>query len=409
MRAGLARGGGEEKDFELVYAPFVVTGDDEASMAASAAVARERIAFYASTPSYRGVLELHGWGDLQPALNTLARQGKWREMGGLIDDGMLAAFAVVAPLDELPAAYARWIGGLADRTSFTPPDGLDARRGRRPGRGGAGGRRRDCRSRERTNRDVRVTAARPPVVVRREGDVALIVLDRPEVRNAIDVETAAAICAAVTDCQDAAVIVLTGTDPAFCAGLNLRSLGTDQLTDLPPFNAAVAASRVPVIAAVNGQAVTGGFELALMADFIVASERAAFADTHLRVGVYPGPVLVDLPRRVGPAWAREMSLTGNFVDAATALRIGIANHVVPHEELLPTAMRLAASIAEADRDMVAAMREDWDATSGAPVREARRMHQENARLAGYAGQATADGIAARRDAVLDRSRAQRQR
>ena len=252
-----------------------------------------------------------------------------------------------------------------------------------------------------------MTGSGPPVVVTRDGDVALITLDRPQVRNAIDVEAAAGICGAVTGCQDAAVIVLTGTDPGFCAGLNLRSLGTDQLTDLPPFVAAVAASRVPVIAAVNGPAVTGGFELALAADFIVASERASFADTHLRVGVYPGPVLVDLPRRVGMAWAREMSLTGNFVDAATALRIGIANHVVPHEELLPTAIRLAASIAEADRDMVAAMRDDWDATSGIPVREARRLHLDNARDAGYAGRATAEGIAARRGAVLDRSRAQR--
>lgn len=253
-----------------------------------------------------------------------------------------------------------------------------------------------------------MTAPGPPVVTTRDGGVALITLDRPRVRNAVDVEMAAAICSAVGDCQDAAVIVLTGTDPAFCAGLNLRSLGTGQLTDLPPFNAAVAGSRVPVIAAVNGPAVTGGFELALMADFIVASERAAFADTHLRVGVYPGPVLVDLPRRVGMAWAREISLTGNFVDAATALRIGLANHVVPHDELLPYAMRLAAAIAEADRDMVAAMRDDWDATSGIPVREARRLHLDNARDAGYAGRATAEGIAARRGAVLDRSRAQRQ-
>jgi probable F420-dependent oxidoreductase len=127
VRAGLARGGGDaEKEFELAYTPFVVTGADEESMAASAAVARERIAFYASTASYRGVLELHGWGDLQTSLNALARQGEWREMGGLIDDGMLGAFAVVAPLDELPAAYARWVGGLADRTGFTPPDGVDA-------------------------------------------------------------------------------------------------------------------------------------------------------------------------------------------------------------------------------------------------------------------------------------------
>jgi probable F420-dependent oxidoreductase len=125
VRVGLARGGRAGKDFDLVYAPFVVTGSDAESMAASAAVARERIAFYAATPSYRGVLELHGWGDLQTSLNALARQGKWQEMGGLIDDEVLGEFAVVAPLGELPAAYARWVGGLADRTSFTPPETMD--------------------------------------------------------------------------------------------------------------------------------------------------------------------------------------------------------------------------------------------------------------------------------------------
>ena len=109
----------------------------------------------------------------------------------------------------------------------------------------------------------------------------------------------------------------------------------------------------------------------------MASERAAFADTHLRVGIYPGPVLVDLPRRVGPAWAREMSLTGNFVDAATALRIGIANHVVAHEELVPFAMELAAAIAEQDRNMVATMRRDWDDSSG----DAHRAGPEDPRRA----------------------------
>jgi probable F420-dependent oxidoreductase len=126
LQAGLDRGGRDRKDFELVYAPFVVTGAGEKEMAASAAVARERIAFYASTPSYRGVLELHGWGDLQTSLHALARQGKWKEMGDLVDDEMLGEFAVVAPLGELPAAYAQWVGGLIDRTSFTPPEGVDA-------------------------------------------------------------------------------------------------------------------------------------------------------------------------------------------------------------------------------------------------------------------------------------------
>ena len=157
------------------------------------------------------------------------------------------------------------------------------------------------------------------MVVERPADgVALITLNRPAARNAVNVELAQALVAAVGDAQDARCIVITGADPAFCAGLDLRNLGTDKLADLPPFINTVAISAVPTIAAVNGPAVTGGFEIALACDFIVASEQARFADTHLRVGVYPGPVLVDLPRRVGMAKAREMSMTGNFVDAETA-------------------------------------------------------------------------------------------
>jgi probable F420-dependent oxidoreductase len=130
LRQGLARGGRAREDFEFVYAPLVVTGADELAMAASAAAARERIAFYASTLAYRPVLELHGLGDLQGELNALARRGEWQAMGGLIDDAVLGEFAVVATLDELPAAYARRVGGLADRTSFTPPEtmGTDAAR-----------------------------------------------------------------------------------------------------------------------------------------------------------------------------------------------------------------------------------------------------------------------------------------
>jgi enoyl-CoA hydratase len=190
--------------------------------------------------------------------------------------------------------------------------------------------------------------------------------------------------------------------------LDLKALGVEHLRELPPFVRAVADSAVPVIAAVNGPAVTGGFELALAADFIVASDRAAFADTHLRVGVYPGPVLVDLPRRIGGARARELSLTGNFVDASEAERIGIVNHVVPHAELIPLAMGLAAAIAEQDRDLVAAMRRDWDATMGTPLAEAQRIHAGNTRDAARWGTTSGEDLAGRRQAVLDRSRRQRQ-
>jgi enoyl-CoA hydratase len=244
------------------------------------------------------------------------------------------------------------------------------------------------------------------VKVERRGQVVLITLNRPQARNAINVELSRGFCDAVAASQDARCIVVTGTDPAFCAGLDLKNLGTDKLADLPSYAHALESSRVPLIAAVNGPAVTGGFEIALGCDFIVASERAVFADTHVRVGVYPGPVLVDLPRRIGMAWAREMSMTGNFVDAATALRIGLVNHVKPHAELLPFALQLASAIADADPHMIATMRQDWNASMGTPVAEARRIHRDHAIQGGFT-QSRGTDIAGRREAVLARSRDQR--
>ena len=245
-----------------------------------------------------------------------------------------------------------------------------------------------------------------PVLVERHGAVALITLNRPQRRNAINAALSQAFCDAVAASQDARCIVVTGADPAFCAGLDLKELGVATLAQLPSYADALARSTTPLIAAVNGAAVTGGFEIALGCDFIVASERAVFADTHMRVGVYPGPVLVDLPRRVGMAFAREMSMTGNFVDAATALRVGLANHVRPHDELVPFALDLASAIADADPAMVVAMRRDWDENWGTPIADARRIHRDHA-LAGGFGRNRGSDIAGRREAVLERSRAQR--
>ena len=244
------------------------------------------------------------------------------------------------------------------------------------------------------------------VILERRGQVALITLNRPAARNAINVDLSSSFCAAVEASQDARCIVVTGTDPAFCAGLDLKNLGTDKLSELPVYSAALQNSKVPLIAAVNGAAVTGGFEIALGCDFIVASERAVFADTHVRVGVYPGPVLVDLPRRIGMAWAREMSMTGNFVDAATALRIGLVNHVKPHEELLPFALGLAQAIADAEPHMITTMREDWDESMGVQVNEGRRIHGQHAARGGFTKSRGAD-IAGRRETVLARSKEQR--
>lgn len=241
---------------------------------------------------------------------------------------------------------------------------------------------------------------------RRDG-VAVVTLNRPAARNAVNAAMAQAIVDAMDTCRSERVIVLTGADPAFCAGLDLRDLGIPNLADLPRFVDAVQESTVPVIAAVNGAAVTGGLELALACDFIVASERATFADTHLRVGVYPGPVAVDLPRRIGLANAREMSLTGNFVDAPTALRMGLVNHVVEHDHLLETALRLAGDIAEQDPALVALLRDDWRSSADGPLAEARRVHGEFRARADSVQ--TGGGLAERRAAVIERSRRQRDR
>ena len=221
------------------------------------------------------------------------------------------------------------------------------------------------------------------VLIERHDAVAVLVLNRPAARNALNAQLAEQLVAAVAACDGARCLVVTGTDPAFCAGLDLRDIGVDRLAEMAPFLEAVAEAPMPTIAAVNGAAVTGGLELALACDFIVASEQARFADTHVRVGVYPGPVLVDLPRRVGLPMAREMSMTGNFVDAPTALRIGLANHVVPHATLLPFALGLAGAIAESDPVMIATMRGDWNETAVLPRDEAIRRHGEIARDAGY--------------------------
>jgi enoyl-CoA hydratase len=243
------------------------------------------------------------------------------------------------------------------------------------------------------------------LVERMANGVAVVTLNRPAARNAVNVEMAAALVAAMGDVQDARCIVVTGTDPAFCAGLDLRNLGTDRLLDLPPFINAVATSEVPMIAAVNGPAVTGGFEIALACDFIVASERARFADTHIRVGVYPGPVLVDLPRRVGMAKAREMSMTGNFVDAETALRVGLANHVLAHDDLLPFTLDLATAIAEQDSMMIATMRRDWNETGALPIADAHRRHRDIAVELGFTGVAS-DTLRDNMQAVVSRAHEQ---
>jgi probable F420-dependent oxidoreductase len=121
LERGAAKAGKTRADLTVSYPGFVVTGPDDQTMAAAAKGVREQIAFYASTPAYRPVLELHGWGDLQPELNTLSKRGEWVQMGELIDDDILNAFAVVAPLNEVAGEVKARFGDVVDRYNFYAP------------------------------------------------------------------------------------------------------------------------------------------------------------------------------------------------------------------------------------------------------------------------------------------------
>jgi enoyl-CoA hydratase len=197
------------------------------------------------------------------------------------------------------------------------------------------------------------------VEIDQQGAVGIVTLNRPAKRNAISRALMGELRGAISQLDadpEIAAIILTGADPAFCAGVDLvdferalrGSIGTPKdgsaatLGMLPPHD-------TPVIGAINGPTATGGLEIAMDCDFLIASERARFADTHTRVGVMPGGgMLVRLPRLIGIDRARRMSLTGDYIDAATALSWGLVTEVTPHDQLLVRALEIAQSIVAID-------------------------------------------------------------
>lgn len=189
-----------------------------------------------------------------------------------------------------------------------------------------------------------------------ETEVAVVTLNRPETRNAMNaqlLEELDAAWARVLDADDVGAVVLTGADPAFCAGMDLTVMAGGAVdTDITKASALTQTST-PVIGAINGPAVAGGLEMVLPCDFLIASDRAWFADTHARLGFLPGPdLVVKLTALVGPAMAAEMSLTGRRVGAVEACEAGLVNRVVPHDTLLETAVEVAGQIAASDRAAV---------------------------------------------------------
>jgi enoyl-CoA hydratase len=246
--------------------------------------------------------------------------------------------------------------------------------------------------------------------------VATVTLNRPDSRNALSGALTSELDDVISDLDgrdDVACMILTGADPAFCAGVDLKALSTESrseqqerqsgplahLSFLPPH-------ETPVIGAINGPTVTGGLELALCCDFLVASERARFADTHARVGAMPGAGLtIRLPQLIGIDRARRMSFTGDFIDAATAFAWGLVVEVVPHESLLSRARELAAAVVSIPSDNIREIRRMYEAMSALAGDEAWRAESAWSRR-WMADRFDQSRLADERERIMARGRAQ---
>lgn len=202
------------------------------------------------------------------------------------------------------------------------------------------------------------------VLFEKENGVALITLNRPSLRNAINQDLLSNLYHSIDTVSadiDIRAAIITGAGPGFCSGLDLNAIVSENLNDpcgdgrdmLTVFGAC----KKPIIGAINGATMTGGFELALNCDFLIASEQASFADTHVKVGIHPGWGMSQLLQEaVGQRMAKQMSLTCQFISAQEALRIGLVNEVVPAGRLVPRAKEIAGYIASQRPEMLMTMK-----------------------------------------------------
>ncbi|MFO7643640.1 MAG: enoyl-CoA hydratase-related protein [Desulfosarcina sp.] len=222
----------------------------------------------------------------------------------------------------------------------------------------------------------------PPVIFAVEKQIALITLNRPERRNAINQQLLIHLynaLDAVIERGDIRVAIITGNGPSFCAGLDLGAIGKENLfdprgdgSDLPDL---MRACKKPIIAAVNGHAVTGGFELALNCDFLIAAENAQFSDTHARVGIHPGWGMTQLLQQtVGQRRAKQISFACQPIYAHTALAWGLVNEVLPRELLLERAKTIAAQIVQTDPRLLETIKALIENRNRTPMEKA--LHKE---------------------------------
>jgi enoyl-CoA hydratase len=252
----------------------------------------------------------------------------------------------------------------------------------------------------------------PMLLVEKTGEIAIVTLNRPTAMNALSRELRSAIAKTVDELEadpGVRVMILTGSGKAFCAGLDLKELGqkglsnpNDTITQGDPVRSLGKFSG-PIIGAINGVAITGGFELALACDVLLASPQARFADTHARIGIAPGWGLSQkLSRAIGIYRAREVSLTGNWVSAEQAAAWGFVNRVVPAEELLPAARRMAVDMLGALPEMLVRYKAVIDDGFALSFGDGLRLERERGRE--FNTRLEADAIESRREAVRERNR-----
>lgn len=261
----------------------------------------------------------------------------------------------------------------------------------------------------------------PVILIEKKDGIATITLNRPKSLNALSMELRQAISDTFENLKNdssVAVAILTGAGRAFCAGIDLKevSAGDNKLEELVKNRktsdrsgglvTALKKFGRPIIGAVNGVAITGGFELALACDILIASTEAQFADTHARVGILPGAELSQkLSRVIGIYRAKEISLTGNFISATQAEAWGLVNRVVEPAELLPTCERLAKDILSCPQDMVQKYKQLIDdgfhMTFGDGLDLERRTGHE------HSLSVKSEIIAQRRQGILERGRKQK--
>jgi len=253
------------------------------------------------------------------------------------------------------------------------------------------------------------------VLLDKHGGFAIVTLNRPLAMNALSRDLRRDFVAVFKDCTedpDIRVIILTGNGKAFCAGFDLKELGSNDSNNTAEeadnvIAQAMEAFTGPIIGAINGHCITGGFEMALACDILLASENARFADTHARVGMLPGWGLSQkLPRLIGLSRAKEIAFTGAPIFAPQAYEWGLVNHVLPEDKLLPRAIKMAQDIC----GCVPAVLEQYQTLikDGYSMLLDDALEWEEARAIWWAKQASGKVIEGRRKEVLEKGRSEKE-